>query len=61
MFIYKYMGEMRNVYKILVRKSEGKQQLRKPKHRWEDNIRIDLRKRGWADVNQIHLGEDRDQ
>jgi hypothetical protein len=31
------MGEMRNVYKILVRKPEGKGPLGKPRHRWEDN------------------------
>jgi hypothetical protein len=34
---------MRNAYKLLDVKSEGKQQLERPGHRWEDNIRIDLR------------------
>jgi hypothetical protein len=37
------MGEMRNAYKILVRKHEGKRTLGRPRHRWEDNIRIWLR------------------
>jgi hypothetical protein len=34
---------MRNVYKILVGKLEGVRRLERPGHRWEDNIRIDLR------------------
>jgi hypothetical protein len=32
-----------NAYKIFVGKSEGKRSLRRPRHRWEDNIRMDLR------------------
>jgi len=36
--------EMRNAYKILVGKSEGKRPLRRPRHGWEDNIRMDLRR-----------------
>jgi hypothetical protein len=41
------MGEMRNVYKILVRKPEGKRPFRRPMCRWEDNIRMDLKEIGW--------------
>jgi hypothetical protein len=37
------MGEMRNVYKSLIRKPKEKRPFRRPKHRWEDNIRTDLR------------------
>jgi len=37
------IGGERNTYDILVRKPEGKRQLRRPTHRWEDNIRMDLR------------------
>jgi hypothetical protein len=37
------MGEMRKAYKILVRKPKGTRPLGRPKHRWEDNIRMDLR------------------
>jgi hypothetical protein len=36
------MGEMRKAYKILVRKLEGNRALRRPRHKWEDNIRMDL-------------------
>jgi hypothetical protein len=34
---------MRNAYDILVRKPEDKRPIRTPRHRWEDNIRMDLR------------------
>jgi hypothetical protein len=37
------MGWMRNAYKILVRKSEGKRPLRKLRHRWEENIGMNLK------------------
>jgi len=37
------MGVMRKEYKILVRKSEGKRLLRRQRHEWEDNIRMDLK------------------
>jgi hypothetical protein len=37
------MGETRNAYKILVRKPEGKRPLGRPRRRWVDNIKMDLR------------------
>jgi hypothetical protein len=40
------MGEERNVYKVLVGKPEGKRPLGRPRRRWEDGIRMDLRKIG---------------
>jgi len=36
------MGERRGVYMVLVGKSEGKKPLGRPRHRWEDNIKMDL-------------------
>jgi hypothetical protein len=36
------MGEERKVYKVLVGKPEGKRPLGRPRHRWEDGIRMDL-------------------
>jgi len=42
-----HMGEMRNACNILVGKPEGKRPHRKPKCRWEDNIRLHLREIGW--------------
>jgi hypothetical protein len=35
-------GERRGVYRVLVGKPEGKRQLERPRHRWEDNIKMDL-------------------
>jgi hypothetical protein len=40
------MGEERKVHKVLVGKPEGKRPLRRPRHRWEDGIRMDLREIG---------------
>jgi hypothetical protein len=40
------MGEKRNMYRLLVRKPEGKRPLRRPRRRWVDNIRMDLGKVG---------------
>jgi hypothetical protein len=42
-----HMGQMKNTYKIMVRKPEGKRPLGKPRCRWEDNIRMDLREIEW--------------
>jgi hypothetical protein len=39
------MGKKRNAYKILAGKPEGKRPLGRPRRRWEDNIRMDLRER----------------
>ena len=36
------MGERRDVHRVLVGKPEGKRPLRRPRRRWEDNIRMDL-------------------
>jgi hypothetical protein len=44
------MGEERNVYKLLVGKREGKRQLGRPRRKWEDVIRMDLRETGWGNV-----------
>jgi hypothetical protein len=48
------MGEMINVYNILVGKPERKKPLRRPRQRWED-IRMDLREIWWEGMDWIHL------
>jgi hypothetical protein len=55
------MEEKRNAYRILVGKQEGKRPLRRPRHRWVDNIKIDLRVIGWDGMDWIDLAQDRDQ
>jgi hypothetical protein len=42
------MGEGRNVYRVLVGKPEGRRPLGRPRRRWEDGIRMDLREIGWG-------------
>jgi hypothetical protein len=44
-------GEKRNVYSILVGNLERKRPLRRPRRRWVDNIKIDLRETGWGGVD----------
>jgi hypothetical protein len=51
------MGEKRNEYRLLVGKPEG---IGRPRHRWVDNIRMDLVEVGWGDVDWIDLAQDRD-
>jgi hypothetical protein len=53
-------GEERGVYRILVGKPEGKRPLRRPRHRWEDNIRMDLQEVGRGGGDWIGLVQDRD-
>jgi hypothetical protein len=47
------MGEERKVYKVLLGKPEGKRQLVRPRHRWKNEIRMDLRETGWGSVEWI--------
>jgi hypothetical protein len=49
------MGEGRNVYRVLVEKSEGNRPLGRPRHRWEGGIKLDLEEIGWGCVDWIHL------
>jgi hypothetical protein len=55
------MGEGRGVYRILVGRPEGKRPLGRPRHRWEDNIKMDLREVGIDGANWIWLAQDRVQ
>jgi hypothetical protein len=54
------MGEDRNVYKVLMGKPEGKRPLGRPRCRWEDGMRMDLREIGWGSVDWIRLAQDMD-
>jgi hypothetical protein len=55
------MGEERKMYKVLVGKPERKRPLGRPRRRWEDGVRIDLREIGLGGVDWIRLAQDRDR
>jgi hypothetical protein len=55
------MGKKTNVYRILVGKPEGKIPLRKPRCRWEDNSKMDLREIGLDGLDWIYMVQGRDQ
>jgi hypothetical protein len=48
----------RNVYRVLMGKKKGKRSLGKPRRRWEDGIRMDLREIGWGSVDWIQLAQE---
>jgi hypothetical protein len=54
------MGVVRDAYNILVGRRETRRLLGRPRCRWEDNIKMDLREVGFGDVDWIHLAQDRD-
>jgi hypothetical protein len=49
------MGEGRGVYRVLVGRPKGKRPLRRLRHRWKDNIKMDLREIGIDKANWIQL------
>jgi hypothetical protein len=51
----------KNAYRILIGKPEGKRPVRRPRRRWVDNIKMDLREIGWDGMDWIDLAQDRDQ
>jgi hypothetical protein len=54
------MREGRNVYRVLMGEPEGRRPLGRPRHRWEDGLKVGLREIGWGGVEWIHLAQDRD-
>jgi len=54
-------GGRRGVYRVLVRKPEGRSPLGRPSYRWEDNIKMDLREMGCGGMDWIDLAQDRDR
>jgi hypothetical protein len=55
------MGERRGVCRVLVGKPEGKRLLGKPRHRWEDNIKMNLQEVGCGGMDCIDQAQDRDR
>jgi hypothetical protein len=56
-----WMGEERDMYRVLVGKPEGKRPLGRPRYRWEDNIKMDLQEVGHGGMDWIELAQDRDK
>jgi hypothetical protein len=52
-------GDGRDVYRVLVGRPKGKRPLRRPRNRWEDNIKMNLREIGIDGANWIQLAQDR--
>ena len=55
------MEQSINAYRVLAGKPEGKRPLGRPRRRWEDNIKMDLREVGCDPGEWIDIAEDRDQ
>jgi hypothetical protein len=55
------MWEMKYAYKILVGKSEGNRPFRRPRRRWENNVKMDLREIGLEGIDWIYLAQDKDR
>jgi hypothetical protein len=55
------MGEKMNAYRILVGNPEGKRPLGRPRRRWVNNIKMDIREIGWDGMDLIDLARDMDQ
>jgi hypothetical protein len=49
------MGEKRNTYRLLVGKPERRRPLRRPRCRWVDNIKMELRDIGWGGMDWVDL------
>jgi hypothetical protein len=56
-----HMGEMRGVYRVLVRKPEGMNLHGRLRRRWEDNIQMDLQELGCGGIDWIDLARDREK
>jgi hypothetical protein len=54
------MGERRGVYRVLVEKPEGIRPLGRPRHRWEDNIKMDFQKVGWGSTDCAEVAQYRE-
>jgi hypothetical protein len=51
------MGERRGAYRALVGKPDARRPLGRPRRRWEDNIKMDLREVGWGSMDWINLAQ----
>jgi hypothetical protein len=52
-----YMGKGRGVYRVFIGRAKRKRPLGRPRHRWEDNMKMDLREKGIDGTNWIQLAQ----
>jgi len=55
------MGDRRSAYRVLVERPDEKKLLGRPKHRWDDNIKIDLQVGEWGGMDWVALAQNRDR
>ena len=55
------MGDKRVAYSVFMHRSEGNRPLGRPRHRWEENIKIDLQEMGQGNTEGIDVAQDRDR
>jgi hypothetical protein len=55
------MDENKHAYRLMVGKPEGKRPIERTRHKWVDNVNMDLRGIGWGGMDWIHLAQDRSQ
>ena len=55
------MGDRRGACRMLVDRPDGKRLFRRPGHRWEENIKMDIQEMGWAGMDWIDRVQDRDR
>jgi hypothetical protein len=55
------MGDKRGTYTNLLGRPEGKRTLRRPRRRWEDNIKLGRQEAGWGGMDWIELAEDKNR
>ena len=56
--LWALMGERRGVYRVLVGKPEGKRLLGRPRHRWEENIKMDFQEVRCEGMDWIELAQE---
>jgi hypothetical protein len=56
-----HVGKRRGVCRVLVRKPKGKRPLARPRHRWEDNIKVDIQEVVCGGMDWIELAQDRNR
>jgi len=56
-----HMGKRRGIYRVLVGKPEGKRPLGRSRHRWEDNIKMDLQAVEYGGMDWVELAQDMDR